>query len=87
VVVAGGVPQREAPIAAGQGVERASAAANAPKGATPAISRFADIEDSDDSVRLTTTAAAITLPTLNKRPKADDDSSRLKRIMSICSGC
>jgi hypothetical protein len=31
--------------------------------------------------------AAITLPTLNRRPKADDDSIRLKRIMVICSGC
>jgi len=88
-VVAGEVPQREAPIAAAGGAERAPApaAANAPKGAAAAISRFADIEDSDDSVRLTTTAAAITLPTLNKRPKADDDSRRLKSIMSICSGC
>ena len=94
-VVAGEVPQREAPIAAG-GAERAPAAAanapkavaaNAPKGAAPAISRFADIEDTDDSIRLTTTAAAITLPTLNKRQNADDDSRRLKRIMSICSGC
>jgi outer membrane immunogenic protein len=98
-VVAGEVPQREAPIAAGGSADRAGAAAvaanepkvatvNTPKGAAPAISRFADIEDSDDSVRLTTTAAAITLPTLNKRPtKADDDSRRLKSIMSICSGC
>jgi outer membrane immunogenic protein len=94
-VIAGEVPQREAPIAAAGATERAGAAAseprvaavNAPKGAAPAISRFADIEDSDDSVRLTTTAAAITLPTLNKRPKADDDSRRLKSIMSICSGC
>jgi outer membrane immunogenic protein len=88
-VVAGEVPQREAPIAAAGGVERAPAAvaANAPKGAAPAISRFADIEDTDDSIRLTTTAAAITLPTLNKRQNADDDSRRLKRIMSICSGC
>jgi hypothetical protein len=94
-VVAGEVPQREAPIAAAGGTERAPAAAsdpkaataNAPKGAAPDISRFADIEDSDDSIRRTTTAAAITLPTLNKRPKADDDSRRLKSIMSICSGC
>jgi outer membrane immunogenic protein len=97
-VVAGEVPQREAPIAAAGAAERPPApavaanepkavAANQPKGAAPAISRFADIEDSDDSVRLTTTAAAITLPTLNKRQKADDDSRRLKRIMSICSGC
>jgi outer membrane immunogenic protein len=87
-MVAGEVPQREAPIAAAGGVERAPApAASAPKAAAPAISRFADIEDTDDSVRLTTTAAAITLPTLNKRQNADDDSRRLKRIMSICSGC
>jgi outer membrane immunogenic protein len=89
-VVAGEVPQREAPIAAAGGVERAPAAAVAavaPKAAAPAITRFADIEDTDDSVRLTTTAAAITLPTLNKRQSADDDSRRLKRIMSICSGC
>jgi outer membrane immunogenic protein len=96
-VVAGEVPQREAPIAAAGGAERAGAAAvtaNEPKaatasakGAAPAISRFADIEDTDDSVRLTTTAAAITLPTLNKRQRADDDSRRLKSIMSICSGC
>jgi outer membrane immunogenic protein len=88
-MVAGEVPQREAPIAAAA-AERAPVptAASARKGATPAISRFADIEDSDDSIRLTTTAAAITLPTLNKRPtKADDDSRRLKSIMSICSGC
>jgi outer membrane immunogenic protein len=87
-VVAGEVPQREAPIAAA-GAERVpAAAANAPKAATPAISRFADIEDTDDSVRLTTTAAAITLPTLKQqRPRADDDSRRLKSIMSICSGC
>jgi hypothetical protein len=95
-VVAGEVPQREAPIAAAGGTERAPAAAseskvataNARKGGEPAISRFADIEDSDDSIRRTTTAAAITLPTLNnKRPRADDDSRRLKSIMSICSGC
>ena len=97
-VVAGEVPQREAPIAAAGATERAgvaavaanepkAATANAPKRATPAISRFADIEDSDDSVRLTTTGAAITLPTLNKRQRADDDSRRLKSIMSICSGC
>jgi outer membrane immunogenic protein len=95
-VVAGEVPQREAPIAAAGAMERASApaasepkvaTANAPKGAAPAISRFADIEDSDDSVRLTTTAAAITLPTLNKRQSAGDDNRRLKSIMSICSGC
>jgi outer membrane immunogenic protein len=88
-MVAGEVPQREAPIAAAGATERAPAAvaANAPKAAAPAISRFADIEDSDDSIRRTTTAAAITLPTLNKRPRADDDSRHLKRIMSICSGC
>jgi opacity protein-like surface antigen len=94
-VVAGEVPQREAPIAAGGVTERAPAAAsepkvaavNAPKGAAPTISRFADIEDSDESVRLTTTAAAITLPTLNKRQNTGDDSRRLKSIMSICSGC
>jgi outer membrane immunogenic protein len=88
-VVAGEVPQREAPIAAagGAGREPARAAASAAKAATPAISRFADIEDTD-SIRLTTTAAAITLPTLNKRStKADDDSRRLKSIMTICSGC
>jgi outer membrane immunogenic protein len=95
-VVAGDVPQREAPIVAAGSAERAPAVANEPKvatanarkGAEPAISRFADIEDSDDSIRRTTTAAAITLPTLNKRQtKADDDSRRLKSIMSICSGC
>jgi outer membrane immunogenic protein len=94
-VVAGEVPQREAPVAAGQGAERVPAAtddakaatANAPKSAAPAISRFADIEDTDDSIRRTTTAAAITLPTLNKRSKGDDDNRRLKSIMSICSGC
>jgi outer membrane immunogenic protein len=97
-VVAGEVPQREAPIAAGQGAERAPAAAvaasepkavtaNERKAAAPAISRFADIEDTDESVRLTTTAAAITLPTLNKRQNTGDDSRRLKSIMSICSGC
>jgi outer membrane immunogenic protein len=94
-VVAGEVPQREAPIAAA-GAERMPApaasepkvaTANARKGAEPAISRFADLEDSDDSVRLTTTAAAITLPTLNKRQNAGDDNRRLKSIMSICSGC
>jgi outer membrane immunogenic protein len=96
-VVAGEVPQREAPIAAAGSAEGAPAGAaasepkvaraSARKGAEPAISRFADIEDTDDSVRLTTTAAAITLPTLNKRQRADDDSRRLKSIMSICSGC
>jgi outer membrane immunogenic protein len=94
-VVAGEVPQREAPIVAAGSAERAPAAANEPKvatanarkGAEPAISRFADIEDSDDSIRRTTTAAAITLPTLNKRQRVDDDSRRLKSIMSICSGC
>jgi outer membrane immunogenic protein len=97
-VVAGEVPQREAPIAAGQGAERAPAAAvaasepkvataNERKAAAPAISRFADIEDTDESIRLTTTAAAITLPTLNKRQNTGDDSRRLKSIMSICSGC
>jgi outer membrane immunogenic protein len=94
-VVAGEVPQREAPIAAAGATERAPTAANEPKvatanarkGAEPAISRFADIEDSDDSIRRTTTAAAITLPTLNKRQRVDDDSRRLKSIMSICSGC
>jgi len=94
-VVAGEVPQREAPIAAA-GAERMPAPAanepkaatvNARKGAEPAISRFADIEDSDDSVRLTTTGAAITLPTVNKRQNAGDDNRRLKSIMSICSGC
>jgi outer membrane immunogenic protein len=84
-VVAGEVPQREAPIAAAS--EPKGAAANAQKAAAPAISRFADIEDTDDSVRLTTTAAAITLPTVHKRQNAEDDSRRLKRIMSICSGC
>src|SRR5262245_11253621 len=95
VAVAGEVPLREAPIAAAGSAERAGAAAsepkvataNAPKGATPNISRFADIEDSDDSVRLTSTGAAITLPTMSKRQNAGDDSRRLKSIMSICSGC
>ena len=95
-VVAGEVPQREAPIAAAGIAERVAAAAasepkaaatNERKAAAPAISRFADIEDSDDSVRLTTTGAAITLPTLNKRQSAGDDNRRLKSIMSICSGC
>jgi outer membrane immunogenic protein len=94
-VIAGEVPQREAPIAAAGGAERPGvtanepkvATANAPKGATPTISRFADIEESDDSVRLTTTGAAITLPTVNKRQNAGDDNRRLKSIMSICSGC
>jgi outer membrane immunogenic protein len=87
-VVAGEVPQREAPIAAGRATERApAAAAREPKGATPAISRFADIEDTDGSTSLAAVPAAITLPTLEKRPKADDDSRRLNRIMTICSGC
>jgi outer membrane immunogenic protein len=85
-VVAGEVPQREAPIAAGRATERLPAAA-ANKVATPAIRNFADIEDTDGSAPLAAVPAAITLPTLHKRQNADDDSRRLKRIMSICSGC
>jgi outer membrane immunogenic protein len=87
-MVAGDVPQREAPMAAARGTERAgAAAANEPKVATPAIRNFADIEDNDNSATLAAVPGAITLPTLKQRPKADDDSRRLKRIMSICSSC
>lgn len=87
-VVAGDVPQREAPIDAGRGAASAPAAApNEPKIAPSAIKKFADIEDIDGSATLAAVPGAITLPTLKQRQKAEDDSSRLKRIMAICAGC
>jgi outer membrane immunogenic protein len=93
-MLAGEVPQREAPIAVARAAASASAAEPAPavganerKRTGQTIKNFADIEDGDGSVGLAPVAAAITLPTLNKRHRGDDDSGRLKRIMSICSGC
>jgi hypothetical protein len=88
------VPQTEARIGGrprrGSRVRRragTAAAANERKRTGPTIKNFADIEDGDGSVGLAPVAAAITLPTLNNRHRGDDDSGRLKRIMSICSGC
>lgn len=86
--VAGDIPQREPPIAAGRDAAPAPAAATSePKVATSAIKKFADIEDTDGSATLTAVPGAITLPTLKQPQKADDDSHRLKRIMGICAGC
>ncbi len=88
-VLAGEVPQREAPIAvAGRSaVPAPAAAASEAKVATSDVKNFADFEDTDGTTELAAVPRAITLPSLKQRQKADDDSSRLKRIMSICSGC
>jgi outer membrane immunogenic protein len=61
-----------------------AAVAAEPKTAKSAYKNFDEIEDED----LTGGAAAraITLPTVNRRQRADDTPG-LKRIMSICSGC
>ncbi|MGA7487833.1 MAG: outer membrane protein [Xanthobacteraceae bacterium] len=87
-MLAGEVPQREAPIVARHSaVPAPAAAASEAKVATPPVKNFADIEDTDDTTALAVVPGAITLPSLKQRQKADDDSSRLKRIMAICSGC
>jgi outer membrane immunogenic protein len=94
-MLAGEVPTREAPIAVARAADPAAAAEPAPapsaserKRAAQPVKNFADIEDDDGSVGLAPVATgAITLPTLNKRSSGGDDGTRLKRIMSICSGC
>jgi hypothetical protein len=62
-----------------------AAVAAEPKTAKSAYKNFDEIED-EDLTGGTPAAKAITLPTVNRRQRADDTPG-LKRIMSICSGC
>jgi outer membrane immunogenic protein len=63
-----------------------AAVAAEPRAARSAYKNFDEIEDADLTGGAAAEARAITLPTV-KRPRNDDDSPRLKRIMSICTGC
>jgi hypothetical protein len=63
-----------------------AAVAAEPKTAKSAYKNFDEIEDADLTGGASAEAKAITLPTV-KRQRTDDDSPRLKRIMSICTGC
>jgi hypothetical protein len=64
-----------------------AAAAAEPRAVKSAYKNFDEIEDADLTGGTPTEAkGAITLPTI-KRQRAEDDSPRLKRIMSICSDC
>jgi outer membrane immunogenic protein len=62
-----------------------AAVAAEPKTARSAYKNFDEIED-EDLTGTPAAAKAITLPTVNRRQRADDTPG-LKRIMSICSGC
>jgi outer membrane immunogenic protein len=63
-----------------------AAVAAEPRTARSAYKNFDEIEDADLTGGAAAEARAITLPTV-KRQRADDDTPRLKRIMSICTGC
>jgi outer membrane immunogenic protein len=58
-----------------------------PRTAKPAYKNFDEIEDADLTGGTSADAKAITLPSLKRRPHADDDGSHLKNVMSICSSC
>jgi opacity protein-like surface antigen len=49
-----------------------------------AKSAFKNFDETEDAEEL---PYSIKLPSLKQRQKGDDDSQRLKRIMTICSGC
>jgi len=63
-----------------------AAAAAEPRTAKSAYKNFDEIDDADLTGGAAAEAKAITLPTV-KRQRAEDDNPRLKRIMSICTGC
>jgi outer membrane immunogenic protein len=62
------------------------AVAAEPRMAKSPYKNFDEIEDADLTGGAPVEGKAITLPTV-KRQRAEDDSPRLKRLMSICSGC
>jgi hypothetical protein len=63
-----------------------AAVAAEPRTAKSAYKNFDELEDEDLTGGAAAEARAITLPTV-KRQRNEDDNPRLKRIMSICSGC
>ena len=63
-----------------------AAIAAEPRTAKSAYKNFDELEDDDLTGGTPATAKAITLPSVNRRQKADDTPG-LKRIMSICTGC
>jgi outer membrane immunogenic protein len=69
--------------------ESATSAAFAaePKAVTSDVRKFDEDTDVTDGHRLTGQSNLITLPSIKQTRTGGDDTSRLKRIMAICSGC
>ena len=91
-VVAETAAQRPARVAVASAVANvprpgtSASVANEPKPAKSAFKNFDEIEDTDTG-ELSAVPYSIKLPSPKQQQKADEDSQRLKRIMSICSGC
>jgi opacity protein-like surface antigen len=77
--------QQPAPITVASAVatEPTASVASEPKRKKLSFKSFDGIEDGEE---LSAPSYSIKLPTLKERQKGDDDQ-RLKRIMTICSGC
>lgn len=79
------VAQQPAPITVASAVatEPTASVASEPKPKKLSFKSFDEIKDSEE---LSAPSYSIKLPTLKERQKGDDDQ-RLKRVMTICSGC
>jgi hypothetical protein len=75
-----------APVASESKPAMAATVAAEPRAAKSAYKNFEEIEDADLTGGTSAEAKAITLPTAKRRDRGDD-GSRLKNVMSICSGC
>jgi hypothetical protein len=81
---------RATPMVTEDGTQQAAQAApvsNESKPANGTPRYFAEIEDVEDTDTLSTEPKPLKSPSKKRREKEDDESQRMKRIMSICVGC
>jgi outer membrane immunogenic protein len=87
VATAGELPAMPAAVRAEPRPAMAAAIAAEPRPAKSPYKNFADIDDADLNDGVSAAPKAITLPSKKQRQNVENESQRLNRIMSICSGC
>ena len=76
-----------APAATEHDAQKAASVASEPKPSKWAPKNFDEIEDDQDTIALPAASKPRKPPSTSRRDKEADEGQRLKRIMSICSGC
>jgi outer membrane immunogenic protein len=75
-----------APVVTADAAPEVSSIATQPRPAKSAFKNFAEIGALEDTEAIATEAAPLN-SSKKRQPKEEDESQRLKRIMSICAGC